>query len=438
MPKVAFHTLGCKVNQGETAAMAHLFCQAGYEVVPFTEVADVYLVNTCAVTVQAERKSRQMVRRARDHSPGALVVMVGCYPQVAGHEQLSELADIDLIVGSSDKHRIVQLVAQVLAEHRPLLAVSPWSEQAQFSAIGAGQESSRTRANLKVQDGCQQFCAYCIIPYARGPERSRTTAQVEAEADALLRQGYREIVLTGIHLGSYGRDLQPATDLSALLQQLLPLPRLQRLRLSSIEPNEITPEMLQLMQQRTNFCRHLHIPLQSGTDEVLKAMNRRYTTADYRRIVELARTYVPNLAITTDVIVGFPGETEEQFERTCQFIQETGFSRLHVFRYSRRPGTPAADFALQVPAAEKDRRSKTLIAIGKQLARTYAERLVGESVQVLWEHEQDGYWRGHTDTYVPVSAVSTLPLGNRLSEAKVLRLLADGVLAEVDADARLG
>ncbi len=437
MPKVAFHTLGCKVNQGETAAMAHLFHQAGYEVVPFAEAADVYIVNTCAVTVQAERKSRQMVRRARDHSPAALVVMVGCYPQVAGQEQLSELADIDLIVGSNDKHRIVQLVAQVLAEHRPLLAVSPWSDHAEFSAIGAGQESSRARANLKIQDGCQQFCAYCIIPYARGPERSRTPDQVEDEAKALLAQGYREIVLTGIHLGSYGRDLQPATDLSMLLRQLLPLQGLHRLRLSSIEPNEITPELLQLMQQHANFCRHLHIPLQSGTDHVLRAMNRRYTTEGYRRVVELARTHVPGLAITTDVIVGFPGETEDQFQDTCQFVQEIGFSRLHVFRYSRRPGTPAADFAAQVPTAEKDRRSKALIAIGKQLASQYAERLVGESVQVLWEHEQDGFWKGHTDTYVQVSAASLLPLANRLSEAKVRRLLADGVLADVAPDAEL-
>lgn len=437
MPKAAFHTLGCKVNQGETAAMAHLFHQAGYEVVPFAETADIYVVNTCAVTVQAERKSRQMVRRAREQSPEALVVMVGCYPQVAGQEQLSELADIDLIVGSNDKHRIVQLVEQVRQSHQPLQAVAPWSDQAEFSAIGVGQESNRTRANLKIQDGCQQFCAYCIIPYARGPERSRTPDQVADEAMALLGQGYREIVLTGIHLGSYGRDLQQPTDLPALLSRLLPLVGLQRLRLSSIEPNEITPELLQLMRQHANFCRHLHIPLQSGSDGVLQAMNRRYTTGDYRRIVQLVRSHVPDLAVTTDVIVGFPGETEEQFAQTCAFVQEVGFSRLHVFRYSRRPGTPAADFALQVPSPEKDRRSKALIAIGKQLAREYAGRLLGQSVQVLWEHEQDGCWKGHTDTYVQVSAASGLPLGNRLSEARVLRLAAEGVLAEVSPEAQL-
>lgn len=434
MPRVAFHTLGCKVNQGETAAMGHLFRQAGYDLVQFSEPADVYVVNTCAVTLQAERKSRQMVRRAREHNPGALVVMVGCYSQIAGQEQLRELSDIDLIIGSNDKHRIVQLVEQAQQANAPLCTVSPWSAQTSFSAVGSGQERGRTRATLKVQDGCQQFCAYCIIPYARGPERSRPIDQVIDEARVLLADGYQEIVLTGIHLGSYGRDLQPQLDLAALVRQLLPLPGLARLRLSSIEPNEITPELLQLMQSQRSLCRHLHVPLQAGSDPVLRAMNRRYDTDGYRRVIALARSFVPDLAVTTDLIVGFPGESAADFDVTCRFVQEIGFSRLHVFRYSRRPGTPAASFSEQVSSQEKDRRSKELIGIGKQLARLYASHLLGQTVQVLWEHEQGDLWQGHTDTYIQVSAFNRLALANRLTAAKVLRLANDGVLAEVVLD----
>lgn len=402
MPTVAFHTLGCKVNQGETAAMAHLFREAGYEVVDFSEVADVYVINTCAVTVQAEQKSRQIAHRTREQNQHATLVMVGCYPQVA--QDRGELPEgIDLLVGSADKPRIVELVERARQASSPLIAVSRWTDETSFQMISASQEVGRTRATLKIQDGCQQFCAYCIIPYARGPERSRSIADVVQEAHELVESGFKEIVLTGIHVGSFGQDLPGQPDLAVLVEQVLQVPGLQRLRLSSIEPNEIGEPLLELMQRHPNFCRHLHVPLQAGQDRVLKAMNRRYNTAEYRAIIDLARSFVPEIAITTDVIVGFPGETEAEFQQTYEFIKELGFSRLHVFRYSRRPGTPAAEMPQQVPQAEKARRSRALIALGQRLAKAYAKRLVGSEQTVLWESQDaNGVWSGHTDTYVTV------------------------------------
>lgn len=430
MPRVAFHTLGCKVNQGETAAMTHLFRQAGYDVTDFTDQADVYVINTCAVTVQAERKSRQMIRRAREHDPGAMLVIVGCYPQVAG-KKLADLLDIDLIVGNTDKHHVVELVERARQTASPLVAVSRWSEQTEFDMIATGQENGRTRATVKIQDGCQQFCSYCIIPYARGPERSRSPLTVLSEARSLIASSFQELVLTGIHLGSYGRNLQPQASLAQLLEEMLSLTGLVRLRLSSIEPNEITPDLLQLMRDHDNFCRHLHIPLQAGEDRVLKMMNRRYTTADYRRIIAQVWSYVPEIAITTDVIVGFPGETAAEFNATCEFVQEIGFSRLHVFRYSRRPGTPAAELKDQVPTERKEERSRILIGLGQKLAVEYASQLLGQEILVLWEHEQRGLWTGHTDTYVQVSTRSPLRISNQLLPARVTRLAKEGVFAEL-------
>jgi len=402
MPTVAFHTLGCKVNQGETAAMAHLFQEAGYELVGFSAAADIYIINTCAVTVQAEQKSRQLARRARQRNRQAMVVMVGCYPQVAqGRGELP--TDIDLLVGSADKPRIVELVERARQASSPLIAVSDWSSETSFEMISASQEVGRTRATLKVQDGCQQFCSYCIIPYARGPERSRPLADVVREATDLVQSGFQEIVVTGIHVGNYGRDLPGQPDLACLFEHLLQVPGLRRLRLSSIEPNEITESLLELMQKYPNFCRHLHIPLQAGQDRVLKAMNRRYDTKDYRRIIDLVRSYMPEIAITTDVIVGFPGETDEEFAATYSFVESIAFSRLHVFRYSRRPGTPAASLPKQVPKEEKTRRSRALISLGERLSREFALGLVGTEQEVLWENQDDdGIWTGHTDTYVTV------------------------------------
>lgn len=402
MPTIAFHTLGCKVNQGETAAMAHLFQKVGYQVISFDDVADIYVINTCAVTIQAERKSRQMAHRARETNPKSLVVLAGCYPQVAKTGS-NLLAGIDLLVGSADKHRIVDLIEQALQSEAPVVAVSPWEKGKDFAMISGGQESERTRATLKIQDGCRQFCSYCIIPYARGPERSRPVADVLQEAQELVADGYQEIVITGIHVGSYGHDLPGQPDLAGLIEQILQLPGLKRLRLSSIEPNEVSERLIILMQQHSNFCRHLHIPLQSGNDKVLHAMNRRYTTEDYLQTINLTRSLVPEIAITTDIIVGFPGETDAEFDQTYKLVEQIGFSRLHVFRYSRRPGTPAASMEQQIPKKIKAARSRALIALGKRMADEFADSLIGSKQDVLWESQNKaGVWMGHTDTYVKV------------------------------------
>ncbi len=421
MPTVAFHTLGCKVNQGETAAMAHLFREAGYKVVDFSAIADVYVINTCAVTVQAEQKSRQIAHRARDRNPQAMVVMVGCYPQVAkGRGKLPD--GVDLLVGSGDKPRIVELVERAREASSPLVAISHWTEDTSFQMISASQEVGRTRATLKVQDGCQQFCSYCIIPYARGPERSRPIPEVVQEAQSLVKAGFKEIVVTGIHVGSYGRDLPGRPDLVQLLEEVLQVPGLERLRLSSIEPNEIGHSLMSLMRRYPNFCRHLHIPLQAGHDRILKAMNRRYNTSEYRSIIDMVRSYIPEIAITTDVIVGFPTETEAEFQATYDFVADIGFSRLHVFRYSRRPGTPAAEMAGLVPKEEKARRSQALIALGRRMAKEYAEGLMGSEQTVLWENQDDdGVWSGHTDTYVTVCSRDS-----DLRSNQITRVLIDG------------
>lgn len=427
MPTVAFHTLGCKVNQGETASMAHLFGEAGYEVVDFANVADVYVINTCAVTLQAEQKSRQIAHRARERNRQALLVMVGCYPQVAqGRGELPE--GIDLLVGSADKPHIVELVERSRETSSPLIAISRWTDETSFQMISASQEVGRTRATLKIQDGCQQFCSYCIIPYARGPERSRSIADVVQEAYALVGAGFKEIVLTGIHVGSFGQDLPDQPDLADLVEKILQVPGLARLRLSSIEPNEIGEPLLRLMQQYSNFCRHLHVPLQAGQDRILKAMNRRYNTADYRAMIDLVRSYVPEIAITTDVIVGFPSETEAEFKETYEFIREIGFSRLHVFRYSRRPGTPAAEMPQQVPKDEKARRSRALITLGKCMAAEYARRLIGSQHDILWEsQDSNGVWSGHTDTYVTVYSRDSSLRSNMIS-----RVTVDGTNARIE------
>lgn len=430
MPRVAFLTLGCKVNQGESAGMTQLFKEAAYEVVPFTQPADVYVVNTCAVTMQAERKSRQAVRRAREQNPAALVAMVGCYPQVA-QDKLQEMHEVDLLIGTSEKGRIVELVERTRIAGDPLIAVSEWTDETAWQLESNSEDIGRTRATLKVQDGCQQFCSYCIIPYARGPERSRPVEAILAETARLVAQGYKEIVLTGIHLGAYGRDLDPQQTLKDLLGSLLQVPGLSRLRLSSVEPNDITEDLLRLIAESPALCRHLHIPLQSGSDTVLERMSRRYSTNEYRQIVQLARYYVPQIAITSDVIVGFPGETESEFAETLAFVSEMAFSRLHVFRYSRRPGTPAADMEQQIREAVKGERSQALIRQAEQLSLEYRTSLLGQSVDVLWEHAEKGVWSGHTDTYVKVYMRDETLQSSQISSVVPQRLYADGVWSEL-------
>ncbi|SFH12764.1 threonylcarbamoyladenosine tRNA methylthiotransferase MtaB [Desulfotomaculum arcticum] len=402
--KVAVTTLGCKVNQYESAALEELFRRRGYQIVEFEQIADVYVINTCTVTHLGDRKSRQMIRRANKTNPDAVVVATGCYAQTAPDEVL-EVEGVDLVLGAGNRAAIVDLVESAVKGNK-VKAVGDILKCREFEDLPGEDCQGRVRAYLKIQEGCENFCSYCIVPYARGPLRSRKPESVLAAANNLVRRGFREIVLTGIHTGAYGRDKQDKHGLVRLLEKLASVPGIARIRLSSIEPNDITPELIELVAAGTPFCRHLHIPLQSGDDTVLAKMRRRYNTAFYRNLVEEARNKVAGLGVTTDVMVGFPGETEENFDNTYSFIKEMNFSGLHVFKYSPRRGTPAADFPAQVNPADKEKRSRALITLGENLACSFAAGHLGQTVEVLVEQalpeERENLWEGHTDNYIRV------------------------------------
>lgn len=414
---VAVHTLGCKVNQTESAAIVEMFKQHGYLQTDFEQRADVYVINTCTVTHLGDRKSRQMIRRAIKNNPDGVVVVTGCYAQTSPGEVL-EIPGVSLVVGTADKNKIVELVEeQVEKTNPPLNIVTDISQQYQFQELPTVVDGAKTRAFIKVQEGCNNYCAYCIIPYARGPLRSRNLESIFDEVQQLIREGFKEVVLTGIHTGAYGLDFKDGTELSTLVKRLVAIDGLKRLRLSSVEPNDITPELINILEASPVFCNHLHIPLQSGDDSVLKAMGRRYNTYDFRRLIASIRERVPGIAITTDVIVGFPGETDQMFENTYRFCQDMNFSGMHVFKYSPRQGTRAADFPNQVPSDQKEMRSHRLIELSQCLAENFAQQSVGSTVEVLAEHpvkERPGYWEGLTETYLRIEFATNQDVHGKL------------------------
>jgi len=397
-------TLGCKVNQYESAVLTGMFQNRGYWVVDFNQRADVCLINTCTVTHLGDRKSRQLIRRVIRNNPEALVVVTGCYAQTSSDEVMA-IEGVDLVVGTQDRARIVDLVEMAGQQSGPINAVRDVFKNTKFEELPAPVVTERVRAFLKIQEGCSNYCAYCIVPYARGPLKSRAFEDALAEAGSLVAMGFKEIVVTGIHIGAYGQDLGEKGNLTALLDSLAKLPGLARLRVSSIEPMDITSELIEVMVAHEKICRHLHIPLQSGDDEVLKKMRRHYTVNDFRQLVRAIRRKIPDLALTTDVIVGFPGETDEQFYNTYRFVQEIAFARLHVFKYSPRRGTPAAEFSSQIPPPVKEERSKRLLVLGRKLAYFFALRQLGCRVQVLVEGpsgQHAGFYEGLTDDYLRV------------------------------------
>ncbi len=402
--RVAFTTLGCKVNQYESAALEELFRRRGYQVVDYNQPADVYVINTCTVTHLGDRKSRQLIRRASRTNPEAVVAVTGCYAQTASDEVLG-IEGVDLVIGAGNRAGIVDLVEGTV-KGRQTVAVRDISGDRDYEELPGETKQGRVRAYLKIQEGCQNFCSYCIVPYARGPLRSRTPENVLAGAAELLTRGFKEIVLTGIHTGAYGREPGGSMGLAELLEKLAVLPGLLRLRLSSLEPHDVTPEILELLSAGPPFCRHLHIPLQSGDDEILKSMRRTYDTVYFRRLTARVRAKIPDCGITTDVMVGFPGETDKHFEHTLRFVTEMQFSGLHVFKYSPRRGTPAADFPEQVSPAAKEARSRRLIALGKEMASRFAATYLGQTVDVLAEQfisaDSGGQLDGLTDNYLRV------------------------------------
>lgn len=405
-PRVCFVTLGCKVNQTESEAMAQLFREAKYRVVGASEEADVVVVNTCTVTNTGDSKSRRVIRRMIREHPASVVVVMGCYAQTEPGEVLN-IEGVDLVLGTQDRMQILDWIDRVKAERKPLNAVRGIWEAEEFEELPQLSEEHRTRAFLKIQEGCNQFCTYCIIPYARGPLRSRLPENAIAEARRLVETGFKEIVLTGIHTGYYGQDLGAEWNLARLVRELVKIPGLHRLRLSSIEPMEYTPELIESIVSSDKVCPHLHMPLQSGSDKVLARMRRPYALNEYRNLLERLHQRIPNLAVTTDVIVGFPGETEEDHASTLEFVKSCGFSAIHVFPYSKRKGTPAADYPNQVLKKQKEQRVKDLLAVARVSQEAFIRRFIGKPVEVLIEWiDPEGNAIGHTPHYIQVQIPS--------------------------------
>ncbi|MGI6130298.1 MAG: tRNA (N(6)-L-threonylcarbamoyladenosine(37)-C(2))-methylthiotransferase MtaB [Bacillota bacterium] len=412
MRRVAIATLGCKVNQYDSDALALEFGRAGFEVVPFSEKADVYVVNTCTVTQIGDKKSRQLIRRAHAKNPEAVIVATGCYAQ-ASPSEAAAIPGVSVVSGTSDRAGIVRAVTDLVESGgAPTILVSEIGECRAYEELPSEGTAERTRAYVKIEDGCENFCSYCKVPYVRGPVRSRDFERVREEVRRLAARGFREIVLTGIDLGAYGRDFGGTSSLADVLEMAARVEGVARVRVSSVDPTDVTDRLLDIMGSEPAVCPHLHVPLQSGDDEVLGLMNRRYTAAEFEAVVTRARARVPGLAVTSDVIVGFPGEDESAFEATMSLCGRVGFSRLHVFQYSRRRGTVAAGLAGQVPREEKQQRSERLIALGRQLALRFHRGLLGQIVHVLVEKSDGAACEGLTGNYVRVVASAVAETGH--------------------------
>lgn len=414
MKTVAFCTLGCKVNQYETNAMMQKMIEAGYEVVDFETKADIYIINTCTVTNMADKKSRQMLRRVKEINPEAILVAVGCYAQVA-KEKLEQIPEIDLILGINEKNDIVKYVEQASKN----TYVSDVLHQTEFLDFGDVTYTEKTRAVIKVQDGCNQFCSYCIIPYARGRIRSRKPESVIKEITDVAKEGIKEVVITGIHIASYGKDFNTEYRLIDLLEEIQKVDGIQRIRLGSLEPTLITEEFVTRLKKLSKICDHFHLSLQSGCNETLKRMNRKYTTDQFRHVVELLRNAYLEVHLTTDVIVGFPGETEEEFNKTYEFLKEIKFYKMHVFKYSPRSGTVAAKMPNQIDGNIKEERSNKLIELSDENEKEYNQKYIGKEVEVLLEEREGEYLKGHTTNYMVVKMKTNENLENTIQKVTV-------------------
>ena len=430
--KVALHNLGCKVNAYETEAMQQLLEASGYEIVPFAPGADIYVINTCTVTNIADRKSRQMLHKAKKMNPEAVVVAAGCYVQ-AGKEKAEADPSIDLIIGNNKKQDLISVLEQYLETKERREEMIDISHTKEYEELQIDRTEEHTRAYIKVQDGCNQFCTYCVIPYARGRVRSRKTADVVREVERLAISGCQEVVLTGIHLSSYGVDRkEDGETLLSLIQAVHQVEGIKRIRLGSLEPGIVTEEFAKELSQLKKVCPHFHLSLQSGCTDTLKRMNRRYTAQEYAEKCEILRKYFSCPALTTDIITGFPGETEEEFSQSRDFVKKTGFYETHIFPYSRREGTKAANMPGQLPEGVKKERSRVLIEIGTKHQREFMEKFLGQKRKVLFEEQQEiqgiTYWVGHTMEYLKVGVLSQEELGNQILEVKLTEILPEGII----------
>ncbi|QUH26912.1 tRNA (N(6)-L-threonylcarbamoyladenosine(37)-C(2))-methylthiotransferase MtaB [Serpentinicella alkaliphila] len=418
MKKVAFHTLGCKVNQYETQAMSERFISNGYDIVDDTEAADVYVINTCTVTNVGDKKSRQFIRKVKRINPDAIIAVVGCYSQTAP-EEVAKIEGVNIIIGTNDRNKIVDLVEECTVDDR-INIVEDIMQVREFEEMSIQEIKDKTRAFLKIQEGCNQYCSYCIIPYARGNIRSRKKSEIINEIEKLVENGFKEIVLTGIHVASYGRDLKDDNTLINVLKEVNDIEGLERIRLSSLEPTLFTEYFLKELSKLNKVCDHFHLSLQSGSDTVLKRMNRKYTTDQYRNIVKIIRSVYPDVSLTTDIIVGFPGETDEEFNETYDFVKEMNFSMIHVFKFSPRKGTPAAEYADQIDGVTKHKRSVRLIKLGDEMQLEYMNKFFGKTLDVLFESsskELEGYIEGTTNNYIKV-----LCSANENIEGRILKV----------------
>lgn len=430
---MSFLTLGCKVNQYDSDAMRTLFIHQGYEPAGEEEAADVYVVNTCSVTSIGDRKSRQMVRRIRRAHPDAVIAVAGCYAQLAP-EVFEKMGDVDVIVGAHNRSHIVEYVEAAMNREKkqPLNEVVDIMKVRDFENMSVDAEGEeKTRAFIKVQEGCNNFCTFCIIPYARGRLKSRLQKDAVEEIRRLVESGYREVVLTGIHLGNYGKDLHDGTNLATLVAELVKIPHLLRIRLGSVESVELSEDLIRIMQEEPKVCRHLHLPIQSGSDAVLKGMNRHYRLAEFKRLIAELREKVPGIALTTDLIVGFPGETEENFLETLDTLREIRFSGIHVFPYSRRTGTPAASYPNQISADIKKDRVHRVQELEKGIALEYRKSFLGKQVRVLVEEIKNGYFEGLTDEYIRVFIKGSDIEKGKMYPVKVTAVMDDGMMGEV-------
>lgn len=428
MKKVSFYTLGCKLNQAETAILAEQFEQAGYRIVPFGEPVDICVINTCTVTSKTDYQCRQIIRRAKHQSPQARIAVVGCFAQLAP-EKLQGIDGVDFVLGSDVKFELVELLNQQLDLSKPYHAIS---KNERFIKPSPGKFFNHTRAFLKIQDGCDSRCSYCTVPLARGKSRSDELQKVIESAQALVNHGHLEIVLTGVHIGRYGKDLIPPINLLHLLQQLERIEGLKRIRLSSLEPREIDDALIEWIGRSEKICHHFHIPLQSADDDVLSNMNRDYTSQDYERLIERIVKQFPDCGLGTDVIVGFPGETEQQFQNTYRFIERLPFTYLHVFSYSARPGTQAAQLKSQIDPRLVKQRSESLRQLGKIKKQKFLEGLIGKKLRVLWETKNKGEWMfGWTDNYARVATPIQTEFFNQLSEVEVVQAEANWVVGRL-------
>lgn len=431
MKKAALHNLGCKVNAYETEAMQHLLEEAGYEIVPFTQKADVYVINTCSVTNMADRKSRQMLHKAKKNNPDSIVVAAGCYVQTSEKEVLNDLS-VDIVIGNDRKHDIVRLLEEYSLDSVNDTVDDINDGKHDFEELFIDQTKEHTRAFIKVQDGCNQFCSYCIIPYARGRVRSRRFENVIAEVERLAANGFKEVVLTGIHLSSYGVDFEEATGLLELIQAVNAVKGIERIRLGSLEPKIVTEHFASELSKLDKICPHFHLSLQSGCDATLKRMNRKYTTKEYERGCELLRKYFVHPAITTDVIVGFPGETEEEFEQTKAYLEHIHFYEMHIFKYSKRKGTRAAVMPDQIDEQVKAARSEKLIALGHDMSKEFRKFYIGKNEEVLFEEKavigDKEYFVGYTKEYVKVAKKTDENLENQIVSGRISGMLTDEIL----------